>query len=579
SGTSWSVSITMSSDETCTATFADPPTITSFAPAHARPGTTVTITGKHLAYVSAVDFGSTPAASFKVLSDTRVTAVVPQGVGTAPVAISVTNPNTSVNSSDTFTPDWPEPTITSFSPATVGADTGATITLTGRDFLGATGVNIGGTDATDVTVLSDTKLTAVVADGTTTGTVIVTTPGGTFETTKTLAVIQKPTIGTFTPEGAFGDAVTITGSDFGTTKSVTFGSTAARFTVSSDGTTITTSVPFGMTDDAAISVTNLAGTTTTGTNFVLAWNAAQVTRLSPASARVGATITITGKWLTGASEVDFPVAGPVTPTVVNDSTLKVVVPEGAESGELEVYNHDRSHETDTPAFTVVWPKPTVASFTPAYAAADTGATVTINGTGFHDATAVTVGGTEVESFSVVSDRQITATLADGTTSGKVAVTTLGGTGTSARSFTVYPAPAIDTWTDNLSFGDAMTITGVNFATTQSVSIGGAPAKFKLNRDGSITATVPTAANDGRVAVTTLGGQALGAGTFHLVWRTPVITSISAGRLLAKVTIRGKNFTRASQVTFAGVDALYTVVSDTTITATVPVTATNGGVAV
>ena len=68
------------------------------------------------------------------------------------------------------------PTITSFSPTSGGTNT--SVIITGTNFTGATAVKFGGTDASSFTVYSFTQITAVVAGGST-GTVTVTTPGGT----------------------------------------------------------------------------------------------------------------------------------------------------------------------------------------------------------------------------------------------------------------------------------------------------------------------------------------------------------------------------------------------------------------
>jgi hypothetical protein len=74
-------------------------------------GTNVTITGTGLISVSAVDFGSTPAASFTVNGDTSITAVSPAGTA-GTVDMTVTNPvGTSVtNLADKFTYSIPAST-------------------------------------------------------------------------------------------------------------------------------------------------------------------------------------------------------------------------------------------------------------------------------------------------------------------------------------------------------------------------------------------------------------------------------------------------------------------------------------
>ncbi len=53
----------------------------------AQGGQTVTITGYHLTGATAVYFGTTPAASFSVVSSTTITAVTPQGSGTVDVRV------------------------------------------------------------------------------------------------------------------------------------------------------------------------------------------------------------------------------------------------------------------------------------------------------------------------------------------------------------------------------------------------------------------------------------------------------------------------------------------------------------
>lgn len=82
------------------------------------------------------------------------------------------------------------PTVTSFSPAAVCQ--GGTVTITGTDFTGATSVKLGSANAADFTVNSPTSITATVANLSTTGSVSVTTPGGTATATGNLTITQAP---------------------------------------------------------------------------------------------------------------------------------------------------------------------------------------------------------------------------------------------------------------------------------------------------------------------------------------------------------------------------------------------------
>lgn len=78
--------------------------------------------------------------------------------------------------------------------------------------------------------------------------------------------------------------------------------------------------------------------------------------------------------------------------------------------------------------------PTVTSFTPTSGTA--GTSVTITGTNFTGATAVTFGGVASTSTAVNSPTQITATVPPSAKTGPIAVTGPAGTGTSSADFTV-----------------------------------------------------------------------------------------------------------------------------------------------
>jgi hypothetical protein len=69
------------------------PAITSISPTEGNPSgdTTVTITGCNFLGVTSVDFGTTPALSFTINSDTQITAIAPPGIGQ--VDVELTGPN------------------------------------------------------------------------------------------------------------------------------------------------------------------------------------------------------------------------------------------------------------------------------------------------------------------------------------------------------------------------------------------------------------------------------------------------------------------------------------------------------
>ncbi|WP_241843883.1 IPT/TIG domain-containing protein [Streptomyces fradiae] len=132
--------------------------------------------GSGFAGATAVRFGTTPAASFTVVSATRIDAVAPAG-SPGPVAVTVTTPGGTSNS---LTYTWAPAAVLSDAVPAAGPTSGGTIvTLTGSG-LTLTGTVAFGGDSAAFTVVSDTLATAVSPPGAAgTVAVTVTTPGGT----------------------------------------------------------------------------------------------------------------------------------------------------------------------------------------------------------------------------------------------------------------------------------------------------------------------------------------------------------------------------------------------------------------
>ncbi len=84
----------------------------------------------------------------------------------------------------------PAPTLTTLGPAS--GPVGTAVTLTGTNLSGATSVSFNGTAASSFVVSSATRITAVVAAGTTTGPVRVSTPGGTATSGTSFVVSGTP---------------------------------------------------------------------------------------------------------------------------------------------------------------------------------------------------------------------------------------------------------------------------------------------------------------------------------------------------------------------------------------------------
>jgi hypothetical protein len=162
--------------------------------------------------------------------------------------------------------------------------------------------------------------------------------------------------------------------------------------------------------------------------------------------------------------------------------------------------------------------PTVTGINPQSGPTAGGTSVTISGSGFTGASAVSFDGTAATSFSVVSDTQIAATApahAAGTVD--VTVTTPGGSSApvSADHFTYVGAPVVTGVSPNsgpTTGGTFVTITGSGFTGTSAVSFGGTAAgPFSVFSDTQIVATSPAHA----------------AGTVDITVTTPVGTSATS----------------------------------------------------
>lgn len=147
--------------------------------------------------------------------------------------------------------------------------------------------------------------------------------------------------------------------------------------------------------------------------------------------KVGSTAEILGQGLTGTTAVTFNGTS-ATFTVVSDTYMTAIVPAGATTGFVKVTTPSSTLTSNT-KFRVT---PQILSFTPA--SGPVGTPVMIMGVSLTQTTKVTFGGVGATTFTVNSDTQVTATVPTGAKTGKIGITTPGGTALSATNFTVTP---------------------------------------------------------------------------------------------------------------------------------------------
>jgi IPT/TIG domain len=309
-------------------------------PAPASGGTSIMIHGRNFTGATAVNFGSTPAASFRVESATSITAITPaHPAGPAPVTVT-TPQGTSRPHSFQFMP-----VVSAVSP-NVGPTAGGTIvTITGAGFApGVTSFKFGKTAATIRNCVSQTTCEVVA-------------PAHKQETVSVRAVVnhvkQREAGATFTyelppvlssvipNEGPLsgGTSVVITGENLNAI-AVKFGSTSASsFTVQSS-TSITAVSPAGTAGTVDVTVQNAARSTSairSGDEFTYRRRPA-VSEVSPkiGPEAGGTSVTITGTDFTGATAVRFGSNPAASFNVTTAQSITAISPPGTGAVDVTV---------------------------------------------------------------------------------------------------------------------------------------------------------------------------------------------------------------------------------------------------
>ena len=174
--------------------------------------------------------------------------------------------------------------------------------------------------------------------------------------------------------------------------------------------------------------TNAGGTDDSGTVFSLSTGLRPFVETLPASGSAGASVSILGSNLTGATSVSFDGTAAAF-TVISASEISATVPTGAATGSVAVTTPTQTLMSNKP-FRVT---PELSGFSPA--SGPVGTSVVLTGASLIHASAVAFGGVKATSFTVNSDTQVTATVPTGAKTGHITVTT-GATAASSGTFTV-----------------------------------------------------------------------------------------------------------------------------------------------
>ena len=447
---------------------------------------------------------------------------------------------------------------------------------------------MGRTAATGVTVVSATNITATTqAHAAAVVDVVVTNPDGqTGDLTGGFTYLITPVVTSISPNSgptAGGTAVTITGDNYESGATVTFGGTSPTGVTVVSATNITATTPTRAKGAVDVVVTNpdtQFGTLSSGFTYLAP---PTVTSMAPISGPTagGTGVTLTGDDFQTGATVTLGGSAATGVTVVSATNITATTPAHAEGVvAVRVTNPDSQTGDLAGAFTYVAP-PTVTSIAPSSGPTAGGTAVTITGDKFQTGAIVALGGATATGVTVVSATNITATTpahAEGAVD--VVVTNPDSqTGDLTGGYTYVAPPTVTSIAPTsgpIGGGTAVTITGDKFQTGATVTLGGSAATgVTVVSATNITATTPAHGTGAVDVVITNPDSQTGDLTGGFTYQgPPSVTSISptsgptAGG--TPVTITGDDFQSGATVTLGGTAATgVTVVSATNITATTP----------
>ena len=449
------------------------PTVTSVSPATAGQGATgraITITGTGFAAGAAVSFSGTgiTVGAVTVNSSTSISTTVDidPGAATGLRDVTVTNTNHGAGTCTCFTITV-APAASSAAPADAGQGAvGRQVVITGTGFQsGATasfsgsGITVTSHSTTGSTTLT---LTIDVTSGATTGKrsiTVVNLDGGTSTCTDCFTIDVGPSVTDASPanggQGATGHAVTINGSDFVDTPTVSFsGSGIAVTDVSfTDDATLDITIDIGSsaaTGARDITITNADGGRVTCVACFTVNAGPAATSFTPAQRGQGLSgqdIDVAGSGFTGGTTVAFSGTGITVNSVTHTSSTAMTVnvdvaggaPLGARTATLQ--NADDGTLTCVACFSVTGP--TSVSIAPPAALTDN-VVVTfsqpVSGVSASNVY-VRITGTATTVSAGISCTDATSVTADcATGSVRHAIIDPSGALVSGQNYTVYVAP-------------------------------------------------------------------------------------------------------------------------------------------
>lgn len=322
--------------------------------------------------------------------------------------------------------------------------------------------------------------------------------------------------------------------------------------------------------------------------------AQSISSISPTSGEPGNRVTISGSFFPGPGTtitVGFGTGNLLGDiTSITSNQIEVNVPALAVTGLITVthqFQIGTSIMSSSQTFTVA---PRIDSFhkrgSPGVAVVDIGQELRIHGANFLAPNGITVrfNGSAASSVTITAASQLIATVASGTTTGPISITSIAGTFISSSNLVISGSAVITDFDPKIAVGGTkVRIDGGDFTGATQVAFNGkASPDWDITSVSQILATVPSEAGVGPITVVTPNGTATSFTDFIGTGAGPIITNIMpiSGMTGDPIVISGFNLILVTNVLFNGVNALSNVVtSDTQLTAFVPPNVTSGPITV
>lgn len=269
-------------------------------------------------------------------------------------------------------------------------------------------------------------------------------------------------------------------------------------------------VATGFTGKLVVTTPGGTATTTGSVGLTTVKNIVALPVASPAAGVVGDTVTVTATNAGAATSVKLGTQEvPFTVTAINKLTF--VVPAGAADGKISITSAAGT-SISSASFAL---KPSITSVSPASAAIN--GDITITGVNLSTVTGAKIG-TKALVIKSKGATSIVATVPTGSVTGKVSVTSPGGTVLSASDLTILPVPTISSITGTKgtgSFANAfiasttITINGTGLTGATAVRFGAfTVSNFTVVSSTKITFAAPSGKTGTAISVVTPGGTAV-----------------------------------------------------------------------